>query len=215
MELNVKDEGIRKCISVQLSVDLDAITKPNETTKNAIKFLDSINLPHTLDYIGYERIRRAAEKIRREHPDFKGDLGFKHYTLQDVPQNTLDKIEKFDPNDVFTDNDILQQFGRETVLATWLVRDGYGFDGKAADLNLSGYTAFLCGSHIYFVNEGFDENAMIALIDRYHSDASFNPQNIVLFGYSFDPTQTEVLKRNLKTLEDSAKNLKINFEIRY
>ncbi len=203
MKLNAEDGGNRKFIMVQLP---EQTPKDSEARKAGYE---------TIDQIGQERIRRAAAKIRHEHPDFKGDLGFKHYTLQDVPQNTLDKIEKFDPNDVFTDNDILQQFGRETVLATWLVRDGYGFDGKATELNLAGYTAYLCGSHIYFVNEGFDENAMIALIGRYHSDASFNPQDIVLFGYSFGLPQTEDLKRNLKTLEDSAKNLKINFEIRY
>ncbi|MCR5360628.1 MAG: site-specific DNA-methyltransferase [Bacteroidales bacterium] len=220
MRLATEQPKAFQYIAVQLPEDIDekyqkSSADEKKKVKKVIDFLDENNHPHTLDYIGYERIRRAAEKIHREHPNFKGDLGFKHYTLQDVPQNTLDKIEKFDPNDVFTDNDILQQFERETVLATWLVRDGYGFDGKATELNLAGYTAYLCGSHIYFVNEGFDENAMIALIDRYHSDASFNPQNIVLFGYSFDLTQTEVLKRNLKTLEDSAKNLKINFEIRY
>ena len=270
MQLNAENNGNRRFIAVQLPEDLDESLKRSKseakkTIQNAIEVCDEIGKPHTLDYVGYERIRRAAAKIKadleieisdmekqldtnekklgqknKQRELFDGenpltqeietlkskieskrnalkytDFGFKHYTLQDVSQNTLDKIEKFDPNDVFTDNDILQQFGRETVLETWLVRDGYGFGAKAAELKLAGYTAYHCGSHIYFIDEGFDENAMIALIDRYHSDTAFNPQNIVLFGYSFDLPQTEDLKRNLKTLEDSAKNLKINFEIRY
>ena len=56
---------------------------------------------------------------------------------------------------------------------------------------------------------------MIALIDKYHSDPSFNPQNIVLFGYSFSFTQVEMLRKNLATLSDSAKNLNMNLDIRY
>ena len=55
------------------------------------------------------------------------DLGFKHYTLQDVSQNTLDKIEKFEDSKFITDDTIYNVFGVDTVLTTWLVHDGYGF----------------------------------------------------------------------------------------
>ncbi|MBQ6963746.1 MAG: site-specific DNA-methyltransferase [Paludibacteraceae bacterium] len=144
------------------------------------------------------------------------DFGFRHYTLQDVPQNTLDKMEKFSTSEFFNEGNILKSFGKETVLATWMVRDGYGLCGEIDELKLADYTACHCGSHIYFIDgEGFDENAMIALIDRFHCDAAFNPQNIVLFGYSFNYTQTEMLRKNLNTLKDSAKNLNINLDIRY
>ena len=83
-------------------------------------------------------------------------------------------------------------------------------------MKLADYTAYHCGSHLYFVEgNGFDENAMITLIDKYHSDPAFNPQNIVLFGYSFSFTQVEMLRKNLATLSDSAKNLNMNLDIRY
>ncbi len=204
MKLNSEDGGNRKFIMVQIS---EQTAKDSEARKAGFE---------TIDQIGQERIRRAASKIKAEQPDYQGDLGFKHYTLQDVPQNTLDKMETFDPTGMFGEGDILQSFGKDTVLETWCVKDGYGFGANVSELKLADYTAYHCGSHLYFIEgEGFDENAMIALIDKYHSDPSFNPQNIVLFGYSFSFTQVEMLNKNLATLSDSAKNLNMNLDIRY
>ena len=51
----------------------------------------------TIDEIGQERIKRAAAKIREENTLFAGDLGFKHYTLRELPENVLDKMMEFDP----------------------------------------------------------------------------------------------------------------------
>ena len=204
MKLNSEDGGNRKFIMVQIP---ELTPKDSEARKAGYE---------TIDQIGQERIRRAASKIKTEHPDYQGDLGFKHYTLQDVPQNTLDKMETFDPTSMFGEGDILQSFGKDAVLETWCVKDGYGFGANVSELKLADYTAYHCGSHLYFVEgEYFDENAMIALIDKYHSDPSFNPQNIVLFGYSFSFTQVEMLRKNLATLSDSAKNLNMNLDIRY
>ncbi len=210
-----------KFIAIQLPEDLDVSLRNanddnRELIKNSIQICDDINRPHSLDYVGYERIRRAAAKIREKKPHFAGDLGFKHYILQDVPQNTLDKMETFDPTGMFGEGDILQSFGKDTVLETWCVKDGYGFGANVSELKLADYTAYHCGSHLYFVEgNDFDENAMIALIDKYHSDPAFNPQNIVLFGYSLSFTQVEMLRKNLATLSDSAKNLNMNLDIRY
>ena len=204
MKLNSEDGGSRKFIMVQIP---EQTPKDSEARKAGYE---------TIDQIGQERIRRAASKIKTEHPDYQGDMGFKHYTLKDVPRNTLDKMETFDPTGMFGEGDILQSFGKDTVLETWCVKDGYGFGANVSELKLADYTAYHCGSHLYFVGgNGFDENAMIALIDKYHSDPSFNPQNIVLFGYSFSFTQVEMLRKNLATLSDSAKNLNMNLDIRY
>ena len=53
------------------------------------------------------------------------------------------------------------------------------------------------------------------LIEKYNLESGFNPQNIVLFGYSFNYVEMENLKTNVKILRDSEKNLKINLDIRY
>ncbi|MBO7598156.1 MAG: site-specific DNA-methyltransferase [Bacteroidales bacterium] len=204
MKLNSEDGGKRKFIMVQIP---EPTPKDSEANKAGYD---------TIDQIGQERIRRAAKKIKEDNPLFADDLGFRHYTLQNVDQNTLDKMETFDPNgSLLGDGDILKQFGKETVLATWLLHDGYGF-GEAKPLKISEYTAYHCGSHLYFIEgDNFDENAVTALIDKYNGVPDFNPQNIVLFGYSFSFTQTEMLKKNLNTLQNSTKELKFNIDIRY
>lgn len=168
----------------------------------------------TIDELGMERIRRAASKIKSEtNADI--DYGFKHYTLVEPSEDTIDKLEEFKDTELFANNDTLSLFGKETVLETWLVKDGYGFGAKVVEVKLSGYTAYLCGKHLYFIEAGISENDMVALLDRYQQEPSFSPENIVVFGYSFNFSQTEMLRKNLFVLRDTHKNLKANFDIRY
>lgn len=168
----------------------------------------------TIDQFGMERIRRAASKIKSEtNADI--DYGFKHYTLVEPSEDTIDKLEEFKDTEMFTNNDTLSLFGKETVLETWLVKDGYGFGAKVEEVKLAGYTAYLCGKHLYFIDAEMNENDMVALLDRYQQEPSFSPENIVIFGYSFNFSQTEMLRKNLFVLRDTHKNLKANFDIRY
>ena len=180
-----------------------------------IAFVDGLKYPHTLDYIGYERILRAAKKIRAEYPDTSVDLGFKHYTLKTIDEPTLDKLEKFDNSGFVTNRTVYELFGTNTILTTWLIHDGYTFTNHCQMINLAGYTAYWCENHLYLIEPEMDENAIKALIDRYNSDGGFNPQNIVVFGYSFNFVNMENLKTNVKILRDSEKNLKVNLDIRY
>ncbi|MGN0619425.1 MAG: hypothetical protein ACI4J7_10450 [Ruminiclostridium sp.] len=53
------------------------------------------------------------------------------------------------------------------------------------------------------------------MTEKYETDGTFNPENVVLFGYSFTWTEMESLKTNLARLKDTEKNLRINFDIRY
>ncbi len=204
MKLNIEDGGNRKYIMVQL---------PEPIAKDKDAYIAGYR---TIDEIGQERIRRAAKKLKEENPDYQGDLGFKHYTLREVSQNTLDKMVTFNPQWISGDKSILDSFGKNTVLETWLVKDGYGLGANVEELKLGGYQAYHHNSHLYLIEgENFDEKAIIALVDKYVQDCAFNPQNIVLFGYSFTYSQTEMIKKNLATLKDSAKNLSINIDIRY
>ena len=168
----------------------------------------------TIDEIGMERIKRAAKKIKEENPLFAGDLGFKHYTLEEVPQNTLDKLETFDPNVILSTDDALNMFGRDTVLATWLVNDGYGLGAKTEEIVLDKYHATLCGNHLYMTDADFDEEDMAALVDRYQSDPAFNPDCIVLFGYSFGHNAKDMLEKNKPTI-NLVKDKNIIIDVRY
>lgn len=209
-----------KTISIQLPENLDVKYEQctgddKANAKKLISFLDKNNLPHTLDYLGIERIIRAAKKIKEESPDTTADLGFKHYTLAEVSQTTLDKIGKFDNSGFITDTTVYDEFGTATVLTTWLVHDNYGFVNKCDMVDLAGYTAYWCENHLYLINPGLTEEAVKSLVEKYNTEGAFNPQNIVLFGYSFNYVEMENLKTNVKILRDSEKNLKINLDIRY
>ena len=211
--------GNRTYILVQLPEDLDkkyenASKTEKPKIKRILEFLDSVNRNHTLDSIGQERISRAKDRIMKEtNPNI--DYGYKHYTLVEPTDNTLSKLESFDPNVIFDENTILSEFGEDTVLETWQVHDGYGFGAKSSKIKLDEYTAYHIDKHLYLIGSGFTDKDMVALVDKYHSDGAFNPENIVVFGYSFTYTQTEMLKSNLATLKESVKSLKINLDIRY
>ena len=214
------DDGNRRYIMVQLPEKLEeSILKASNDDKiklnKVIDFLKSINLPTTLDYVGYERIKRAAKKIKEEtNADI--DYGFKHYILNEPNPATLDKCESFDKASLLGDGSILEDFGLETVLTTWLNYDGYGLTTKAEEIDLKGYKGYYHQKHLYLINTDFTQEAVMTLFEKYDSEATFNPENIILFGYSFNEwSVTEMLEKNLKIINDSEKNLKINIEVRY
>jgi type III restriction enzyme/adenine-specific DNA-methyltransferase len=202
MQLNRKQGKNLKYILVQIQ---EKIAEDKEAYKLGYR---------TIDEIGMERIKRAAKKIKEENPDYAGDLGFKHYTLEEVPQNTLDKLETYDPNVLLTTDDTLNMFGRDTVLTTWLVNDGYGLGAKTEDIVLDKYHATLCGNHLYMTDADFTEEDMVGLVDRYQSDPAFNPDCIVLFGYSFGHNAKDMLEKNKPTI-NLVKDKNIIIDVRY
>ena len=202
LEINANESKKLKYILVQIQ---EKIAEDKEAYKAGYR---------TIDEIGMERIKRAAKKIKDENPLFAGDLGFKHYTLEEVPQNTLDKLETYDPNVILSTDDVLNMFGRDTVLETWLVNDGYGLGAKTEDIVLDKYHATLCGNHLYLTDSDFTENDMAALVDRYQSDPAFNPDCIVLFGYSFGHNAMDMLEKNKPTI-NLVKDKNIIIDVRY
>ena len=204
MQMNHMDGGNRKYIMVQWQ---EKPKEDSEAYKAGYR---------TIDQIGMERIKRAAKKIREENPLFAGDLGFKHYTLEEPKENLLLKMETFNPDkDVMTDI-TADDFGVETVLRTWLVADGYGLTEDAEEIDLNGYTAYYKDNHLYLINpdDKFTAGSVAALMDKYNGEA-FSPQNIVIFGYNFGFTHREELQKNLRTLKDGSKTLTVNIDVRY
>ena len=162
-----------------------------------------------------ERIRLAAQKVKLENPLFAGDLGFKHFTLARPSGEVLEKIEACDPNDsALATQDMLNEFGVGTVLATWLNHDGYGLTREAEKIDLAGYEAYRCGHHLYLVNADFGAKNVKALLEKYETDKAFTPDKIVLFGYSFGWKELEELDTNLKKLK-TTRNITADLDIRY
>ena len=207
MQLNAEDGGNRQFILVQL---------PEKCPEKSAAFTAGYK---TIDEIGQARIKKAAAKIAAENPLLAKtmDLGFKHYTLKEVEGKTLDKIEKFDLNDnaLAATDDILKEFGVDTVLATWLVHDGYGFSAEPKVIDLDGYKAYWMEKHIYLIEPGLSDTGISALFDKFETEGSFNPGNVVVFGYSFSWTQLEALKNNLLKIAANGTNKHVLLDKRY
>ena len=203
MQLNQKQCVKMKYILVQIK---EKISEDKEAYKLGY---------HTIDEIGQERIKRAASMIKENYPNYSGDLGFKHYILREVPENVLDKMMEFDPNVSSFGQNILELFGRETILETWKVRDGYGMNAVIAPVQLADYTAYQCGDHLYLTDEGMSDEAVTALVDKYGKQDDWGPHYVVVFGYSFNFGTLQGLTVNLPLLSEGEKQIKINIDIRY
>lgn len=204
MQKDSEDGGNRKYILVQIQ---EPCKPDSEAAKAGYK---------TIDEVGMERIKRAAKKIKTDNPLFAGDLGFKHYTLEEPKEDALLQMERFDPSNNLLTTLEVKDFGLETVLRTWLVADGYGLTDDAEKVMLGKYKAYWKGDHIYMINSDrdFDESSIAALMDKYNGEP-FSPHNIVIFGYSFGFTHREELQKNLRTLKEGNKTLTVNIDVRY
>lgn len=203
MKKNSEDGGDRTFILVQLQ---ELCEKDSEAFKCGFR---------TIDEIGMERIKRAANKIKQENPLFHGDLGFKHYTLQEPSDIAVEKIENYDPKYIFGDKTLVDEFGVPAIIATWLVRDGYGLTPEVETLDFDGYEVYRMPNHLYIINPGLTNGAVGGLLDKYQTEAEFNPQNIVVYGYALTWNEQQGLKDNMQTVQAGEKNMRINFDIRY
>ena len=152
MQKNAEDGDNRKFILVQLPEEC----KPDsEAAKAGYK---------TIDEVGMERIKRAAKKIKEANPLFAGDLGFKHFVLEEPKENALLQMETFNPITTISSLTV-DDFGLEAVLRTWLVADGYGFTEDAEEVMLGKYKAYWKDNHLYMINpdKDFDANSIAAI----------------------------------------------------
>ncbi len=94
MQLNAEDDGNRKFIMVQL---LEVTDEKSEAHKAGY---------NTICEIGEERIRRAGDKIKAEHPDADIDIGFKVFEIADtnIKWNELELKDEQVDFDSLSDN---------------------------------------------------------------------------------------------------------------
>ena len=194
MKLNAEDGGNRKYILVQLPEEI-------EESKPAFKAGYK-----TIDEIGRERIKRAAKKIKEEtNADI--NYGFKVVKLENIQENTLERLESFDPN-VLVSDDYVNDFsnedssGLETILTTWLNQDGYGLHAKWEDFKLVNYIAHLYSNSLYIINEGIESSDISRLIEMIENN-ELNISRIVIYTYSLPFTIINELKTNIKNLRNN------------
>jgi adenine-specific DNA-methyltransferase len=125
MQLNAEDNGNRNFIMVQI---------PEPTPKNSEAQKAGYE---TIAEIGKERIRRAAKKVKEEHPDTQADLGFKVFKLD------TSNIKKWQPNldDLETDllsavDNILPDRTSQDLLFEVLIKYGLPLTLPIKQLNI-------------------------------------------------------------------------------
>lgn len=223
MQLNAEDGGNRKFIMVQLpektyTVNGDGKEVPTKGGKAAYEAGFK-----SIDEISRERIRRAVAKIKADNDltlpkDFDGS--FKHYRVVNPTKQTLEDIEDFDPDNTTLFTDMVDSFsskgldvagdatGEQTILTTWLAKDGYSFDADIKKIDFDGYEASLVeDSRLYIINNGWSSVNTETLLNKIGTH-QITVQTIVLFGYSFNIADLRELEIGLKQLDGNINLLK-------
>lgn len=223
MQLNAEDGGHRKFIMVQLPEKTYHTNKDGKEvpTKGGKAAYDAGF--KSIDEISRERIRRAAKKIREDNEltlpeNFDG--GFKHYRVVKPVKQTLEEIDDFDPNNTNLLTDMVDGFsskslgiegdatGEETILNTWLAKDGYPFDADVEEVKFDNYTAHKVeDNRLYLINEGWGADRTKELLNQLGTH-QLEVQSVVLFGYSFNVAELRELENGLKQLDSKVTLIK-------
>ncbi|MGY5211436.1 DNA methyltransferase [Limosilactobacillus mucosae] len=223
MQLNAEDGGHRKFIMVQLPektyhTNSDGSEVPTKGGKAAYEAGF-----RSIDEISRERIRRAAAKIKADNEltlpaDFDGS--FKHYRVVKPNRIALERIEEFKPDTDELVLDTVTTFssdalgvagnasGEQTVLATWLAKDGYAFDADIQKIDLAGYQGNLVeNNRLYLIRENWSSKCTEKLLNLLGTHA-LNLQAVVIFGYSFNLNDLRELENGLKQLDGNVSLIK-------
>lgn len=223
MQQNIEDGGHRKFIMVQLPEKTYHINKDGKeipTKGGKAAYEDGFK---SIDQISRERIRRAAKKICEDNEltlpeNFDGS--FKHYRVVKPVKQTLEEIEDFDPNNTNLFTDMVESFsshsldvdgdatGEETILMTWLAKDGYSFDADVKEVKFGTYSAHkIEDNRLYLINEGWGAEQTKNLLNQIGTH-QLEIQSVVIFGYSFNIAELRELENGLKQLDSKVTLIK-------
>jgi len=213
MQLNAEDGGNRKFIMVQL----DEKTNPDSEARKAGY--------NTIDEIARKRIDLAGKKILTDYESdlvkqtngWDKDIGFKHYRLVTPDVKTIEKIIEFDPKQTnLIADDMIKPFeykktetsGLDTILATWLIDDGYRFDTPVEEITFGNYKAHYVREAItlYLINMGWDTKALKDMLNQIGTNKLL-VKTIVVYPYSFEFEAMRELRTNIKTNLDNSPNI--------
>lgn len=188
-ELNTSDGGNRKYILAQLPENV----KENSPAKKA--GYDTIN------QITQDRINKC---IARYSNDFnKKNMGYNTYYIEFPTSKTLDKLDEFDPEAMFENVDILDEFGVQTIITTWMLQDGFKLNEEIELLEFKGYPAYKISNVLYLINAGIDREIIKNIIE-YMDGEGKGINKVAIFGYSIDFLSLSELKDNMKQFHSRA-----------
>ena len=184
-ELNIEDRRKRNFICVQLDEETD---KKKQAYKEGYKSIFDITK---------DRIIKAGNKLKKDNPNYNGDLGFKIFeTVHDF--RAKDESELTLSNLSFFDDAVLTPEQYETLLVTWCLYDGSLLTTPIEDIDLNGYKAHLCDGRLYLIAPNFTSETLKALLQKLDADKDFTPNKVVFYGSNFDSAKQMELNEALK-----------------
>lgn len=148
------DGNDRRYILVQLP---EPMSESNAAQRSAVEYLDALERPLNIAELTKERLRRAGAKIREEHPDAKGDTGFRVYKLatsnlkpwqpdaEDLEASILDAVDNVLPGR--TEEDLLVELLLKTGIDLTLPEEKRTIAGQTVHA-LGGGTLMVCLGNI-------------------------------------------------------------------
>lgn len=201
MELNTEDR--LQGIDTQRSYILVQIPEQIDNSKSAYKAGFK-----TIDEIGRTRIIKAAKTIKDNvESDIDIDYGFKLYQLTTIGDKLFDKLETFEPTNLITDN-MVELFktelssGKDAIIKTYLVMDGYGLTCTTSPYLLNDYVADKYMDSLYIIEPGLNSEDVMILIKDIES-RKLDINRIVLYSYSLNFSVLHELRKNLLNLQNN------------
>ena len=200
MKLNSEDGGNRKYICVQI---------PEKIAEDKVAFKEGYK---TIDEIGRKRIELSAKKIKEE-TNANIDYGFKLYSLETLQDNIIENLNDFEANPKLIPEDMIKAFdtditeGKNSILATWLVLDGYGLTKKTEKYKLKNFEADRIENSLYIIQKGLSSEDVIELVRKIET-TELDITRVVIYVHSIIFNILQELRKNLKNLRNN-KNVEL------
>ena len=103
--------------------------------------------------------------------------------------------------------------GIQALLTTWAAYDGLPLHQTLHEVDLDGYTAYMGGDKLYFMNRGLAIEHIVAMLTRIDDDDTFAPRKIVVFHYRFNDKQLREFSEAVNA--PNRKHLQLDFIQRF
>ena len=212
MQLNAEDGGNRKFIMVQIPEEIDP-----KKSKAAYDFcVDELKQEPVITTIGKERIKRAANKIKKENEskleEKPLDLGFKLFKIKSIPEKYIERMK--DENNELLVTKMLSKEELQALLITWKTYDGYPLTKELKTVQFGKYKSYVVDRILYLVNTDFNLENLLEFIKKLDSDGDFVINKIVIFGYHFNSDILLTIKDMVTTYRNK-KSIELDVEVRY
>ena len=208
MQLNAEDGGNRKFIMVQIPEEIDP-----KKSKAAYDFcVDELKQEPVITTIGKERIKRAANKIKKENESNAMDLGFKLFKTKSIPEKYIERMK--DENNELLVTKMLSKEELQALLITWKTYDGYPLTKELKTVQFGKYNSYVVDRILYLVNTDFNLENLLEFIKKLDSDGDFVINKIVIFGYHFNSDILLTIKDMVTTYRNK-KSIELDVEVRY